>query len=659
MNFSYNWLQSFFNEKLPEPEELAKLITLRLFEVDEIQKKQNDWLINIDVLPNRACDCFSHFGIAREISAITKKKLIVKEKKLSIKKGSVSLKIKDKENCSRYTLALIRNVKIEPSPQWMQERLKVCGLQPINNIVDIVNYVMLETGQPMHAFDFNEIAGQEIIVRKAREKEKIIGLDNKEYFLNNEILVVSDPEKLLGIAGIKGGKNAEIKKETTVVALESACFNRIAIRKASRTLKLRTDASLRFEHGLTPDLTIKGMKRALELIQANNIELIDYYPIKDKKKIIKIDLDYSERLLGKAISKNETKKTLSLLDFKTIKEGPDFLEVEVPTQRLDVNYQEDLIEEIGRIHGYENIESVPPQALTIPPVKNQELFWINQAKKVLESLNFTETYNYSFISQEQTSVFGYNSSDLFEVEKPVSLDQKYLRPSLIPGILKNIKENQKNFKNFKMFELGRVFQKNKEFNELVGITTGDCFYQVKGAVELLIEKMGISKVIFIESKQDLKYIDRDKKADIFLDKQRIGLIGNFSHEILKNLKIKPDVSFFVLDFDQTKEKASEQKIFQPLPRFPEITRDMAVLVPLETAFQELLDSLRKTKLSLVEDIILFDVYQGKEIPKDRKSFALRFIYRDNQKTLTDQQVNLSHQKITDQIEKNKNWKIRK
>ncbi len=664
MNFSYNWLQSFFKEKLPEPKKLAELITLRFFEVEAIEKKENDWAIDIDVLPNRAGDCFSHIGIAREISAITNLKLndsVLKRQALFQHKTAETefcVDVKNKDDCPRYTAALIENIKVGPSPSWIKEPLETCGLKPINNIVDIVNYVMLETGQPMHAFDFHKIASGKIIVRRAKKNEKVVSLDNKEYSLDETTLVISDTEKTLGVAGIKGGKNTEIDDKTVSLVLESANFNRIVTRKSSTKLKLRTDASLRFEHGIDPNLTEEGIKRAVDLIGqiagGKMTKLIDYYPVKRKKQKIKFDLEYTNRLLGINIKKPKAKKILTDLGFNV----SGNLEVEIPTRRLDVNCHEDLIEEIGRIYGYERIEPFLPQASIVPPLENRDVYWGKEARRIFKNIGFCEVYNHSFISQEQSEIFNYDSEKLMEVEKPVSLDQKYLRPSLVPHLLKNVKNNEKTFKDFKLFELGKVFAVNEK-EELAGIITGDSFYHIKGAIEVLLDKLGVEKVRFIDFPEKSTFLHLNKRAKILSKFKEIGFIGNISLKILEDLKIKSDVSVFVIDFEKIKKIASKDICYRQIAKFPETIRDLSVIVPEKERFENILNVIKSVKTDLIEKVDLFDVYQGKEISGNKKSLALRFIYRDDKKTLTADEVNLLHEKIIKKIDENSNWQVRK
>lgn len=509
MIFSYNWLRSFFNKKLPKPEELAEILTMHSFEVEEVKKAGKDWLLDIDVLPNRGPDCLSHIGIAREIAAIIKLK--VKSEKLKVKVKSSKLNIKDflsidvKEPslCSRYTARVITDVKVGESPRWMQERLKICGLRPINNIVDATNYVMLETGQPLHAFDFDKVKSVEIlnsksqilnkfkiqnskfqtkkiIIRKAKRGEKIITLDDEKYDLDKDILVIADlpAEALakeggepLAIAGIKGGRKAEINNNTQTIILEAANFEMRTIRKARQKLKLQTEASLRFEHNLDPNLTEAAINRVAALIQeiaGGKVAqgLIDFDSKKVLPKKIKLDLSYAERLLGVKIPQKEIIKILKSLDFRIIQHPTSKIQhliIETPTFRRDISIPEDLIEEIGRLYGYDKIKPVLPEAFLIPPKRNENIFWGDKIKNILKETGFTEVYNYSFINEKDISIYQpyRHKSAVIEIENPVSEEQQYLRPSLIPNLLKNVKDNLKYREEIKIFEIGKRFTKKQ------------------------------------------------------------------------------------------------------------------------------------------------------------------------------------------------------
>lgn len=684
MIFSYNWLQSFFEKRLPNPAKLAELLTIHSFEVKEVKKAGKDWILDIDVLPNRAPDCFSHLGIAREISALLSFKFQVSSSKLAEDKNLkaknfITLQVKDKVACPRYTARVLSDIKVDSSPKWMQERLKVCGLRPVNNIVDIANYVMLETGQPLHAFDLDKISHPpsgrvpEIIVRKAKTGEKIITLDGEIYDLDKDILIIADSKTPLAIAGIKGGKKAEIDKKTKIVVLESANFNQRVIRTGSKKIDLKTDASWRFEHGIDPNLTELAINRAASLIEeiaGGEIAqgLVDFYPKKVFPKRIKLDLDDVEGLLGVKISQKEIKNILKRLNFKIIKSLAGQIFVQISTLRLDISLPEDLIEEIGRIYGYQKIPSILPMAALIPPERNLDIFWEDMVKNILKEARFSEVYNYSFISQKEIGIYQLNQhkSAVLEIENPISADFQYLRPSLIPNLLKNVKENQKFFSEIKIFELGKVFKdKNAEEKRmLTGVMTGDVFFEVKGILDLLLNKLGISNIWYDEyrptpEESKISIWKTKKCAEIKVNGEEIGFLGEISSRVLDELKIDEKVVIFDIDFDKLQKLASEEMIYQPISRYPAAVRDIAVLVPALIRVEEVLNKIYDAGGELIRDVDLFDIYEGEELPGGKKNLAFHIIYQAKDRTLSSKEIDEIQQKIIRTLEAQPGWEVRK
>ncbi len=679
MIFSYNWLQLFFDKKLPKPEKLAEVLTMHSFEVESLSRKGKDLVLDIDITPNRASDCFSHLGIAREIAAILKYKFKTPAfvKTTAGKKNFIKIEVKDKNACPRYTARVIADVKVGDSPKWIKERLEICGLQPINNVVDIANYVMLELGQPLHAFDFDKLEGKKIIVRFAKKEEKITTLDNQKFDLNNNILVIADSKKPLAIAGIKGGKKAEIDKNTKTIVLESAIFDLRIIRRASRLLNLKTDASWRFEHGLDPNLTEQAINRAAALIQemtgGKPVQgLNDFYPKKVFPKKIKLDLDYVEKLLGTKIPQKEIIRILKSLNFQCRENSSRWVMLEVPTFRLDISIPEDLIEEIGRIYGYEKIKPIMPLSSLIPPKKNENIFWQDFIKNILKELCFTEVYNYSFISEKDTEIF-LNSTRtvLVEIENPMSVEQKYLRPTLLINLLKNIKNNIKNYEEMKLFEIGKQYKKDSRMGVdekailsvvIIKKDKRELFYELKGIIDLLLNKLGISDIWYDEYKvsfEDVKLWHPKKCAEIKIRGEKIGFLGEISPNILDALNIKKDVCAFEIDFERLEKLCSEESEYQPISLFPAAVRDLAVLVPKKVKVADVLNQINISGGALVRDVDLFDMYEGKELPEDKKNLAFHIVYQAKDKTLSSKEIDEVHNRIIKNLEKNPIWEVRK
>jgi phenylalanyl-tRNA synthetase beta chain len=677
MIFSYNWLKDYIKGKLSKPEKLAELLTIHSFEVGEVKKVGSDWVLDIEVLPNRAPDCFSHIGIAREIAAITNSNHleqlpIVREDKTIKTKDFVKVEIKNKMACPRYTARVVTDVKVAPSPKWMRERLKVCGLRPINNIVDVANYVMLETGQPIHAFDGEKLEEKRIIVRFAKKGERIVTLDEEKYDLDENILVIADAKKPVAIAGIKGGKIPEIAKSTKIVVLESANFNPRIVRRGSQKLGLITDASRRFEHGISPNLTETAINRAAYLIQKIakgkvTKGLIDFYPKKVLPKRIRLDLDYTERLLGVKIPQREIKRILKRLGLKIENWKLKILNVVIPTFRLDISIPEDLIEEIGRIVGFEKIKAVFPTTTLVPPKRNTDRFWEEMTKNILKESGFTEVYNYSFFGDKEAKLFGYRERELIEVENPISVEQKYLRTSLIPNLLKNVEKNARYIPEIKIFELGKTFKNLKTTEEkrmLTGLILTGEFRQLKGVVDLILNKLGISNIWYDDyrstpEESKIAIWHPKKCAEIKVDREEIGFLGEISPRILENFKFLGKVVVFDVDFEKLSKLASEETIYQPISRFPAAVRDLAVLVPRGTKVVEVLNKINIAGGSLVKDVDLFDIYEGEELPRGKKNLAFHLIYQVEGRTLKSEEIDEIHQKIIKALEKDPEWQARK
>ena len=656
MKISYNWLQSFFEKKLPVPDKLADLLTFHSFEVEEIKKCDKDWILDIDILPNRSHDCLSHQGIAREISAILKypfklidyKKKIKESKELASK--VVNIKIEDKNLCPRYTSRVVVDVEIGPSPKWIQERLMTCGLKPINNVVDIANYVMLETGQPMHAFDADKIKGNKLIVRRAKKGEKMVSLDDEKYDLDENILVIADEKDPICIAGIKGGINPGIDGKTKRIILEAANFNPLIIRQSSKKIDLKTDASWRFENGLDSNLAQEAMNMCAYLIQeiANGMVLkgmIDLYQEKKQVKIVNLDTFKVRNLLGINIPDKEIIDILKRLDFK-VKGIKDKLQVIIPTRRLDVSIPEDLIEEIGRIYGFEKIPNQLPSAILIPSKKSEDLIYQNKVKDILINLGFSEAYNYSLVSNKES----------IELANPVSQEQKYLRSSLMPLLIKNIEDNKRYFENVRLFEIGKVFHLDKhqaqvvEKKKLASIISLDEkdknsqeFYRLKGVVDSFLNKIGISDIWYDDA------ITENRKAEIKVGNELLGWVG----------EIKSKVVGFEIDFDKLVQLATEERIYATPSKYPAIVRDISMLVDYTTKVVEVLNLINKVGGILVRDVDLFDIYKGKNIPDSKKNLAFHIIFQSDDRTLVDKEVNELQDIIITALEKEGGWEVRK
>jgi phenylalanyl-tRNA synthetase beta chain len=620
MIFSYNWLQSYFEEKLPTPEKLAEILTMHAFENEYIEKKGSDYILSVDVLPDRAGDCFSHNGIARELSVLLNRKATYpKIKTKETLKDSISVDIDNGDDCLRYTALIIKNVKIEDSPKWLKEKLEVCGINSINNIVDFTNYVMLETGQPMHAFDYDKISGG-IITRKAKKGEKISLLGDKEYILDENILVIADKEAPLAIAGIKGGKKAEITKETKNIVLESANFNHKLISQTARRLNIRTDASLRFEQNIDPNLTTYAIDRVASLIGLPSSSKIDVYKKKLKPWNVKINIDEINKTLGIDIPEKEIVRILKNLGF-IVKAN---MVIEVPTYRQDIVIPENITEEVGRIYGYDKIPLILPDFST-PAKINYDIFWQNKTKDTMKELGYSEVFGYSFIGDQEKDDFNLT---VREINNPVSSYYKYLRPTIIPQLINFTKENLKYFDKVKIFELGKVFDK-RERMVLSGAVSGNDYLSIKGDILTLLNTLGINKVSF-------------GKEEIKIGKDVIGKAG-----------IKSKIIFFEIDFEKIQKNAIDNREYRHVSYHPIASRDISGLIDEDIEIEDIVSKIEN--INLVKSVEVFDVYKGKNVPSGKKSISLRINLQSEEKTLDGEIID----KIIIKIKKTINWEERK
>ncbi|MFC1663594.1 phenylalanine--tRNA ligase subunit beta [Patescibacteria group bacterium] len=687
MIFSYNWLQSFFKKKLPKPEKLAELLNMKAFEVEGVKKSGSDWTLDIDVLANRVSDCQNHRGMAREIAAITRQNLkSLEKKKLNKVKGNtrpISLKILCPRLIPRFSAIVIEGVKVAPSPQWLKRRLKTVGIRSINNIVDLTNFVMLETGQPLHAFDYDKIKEQRMVLRLSKKGENLTTLDGVKRKLEKGILVVEDKNRLIDLVGVVGGKLSEISSKTKNIVLQAGNFDRWTIYQATKKTNCLTEAANIYIHDIDPNLTIPTLERVFLLLQKMGggkiVQIIDIYPKKRFSKKIKLDLNYLEKLLGIKIPEKEIIGILKSLEFKAKKSSKDCFLVEIPSWRLDISISEDLIEEIGRIYGYEKIKPVFPTACLVPPKRNEEILWENISKNTLKEAGFSEVYNYSFISQGQADIFNYKAKDLIEIKNPASIEQKYLRPSQIHNLLKGVKENFKYFNQLKIFELGKIFiekqrMKNVEKLEkkmLSGLiaekqkdSKSNGFYELKGIMDLLLNKLGISNIYYDDyqpTPEESKFSTWHPKkcAEIKVNNEEIGFLGEISPRILEDLEIEGNVVLFDLNFEKLAKLSSEEHEYRPISSFPAAVRDLALLVPRGTKVVEVLNIINRAGGSLILDIDLFDIYEGEEIPDGKKNLAFHIVFQSKIKTLSSKEIDKIQQKIIKNLEENPEWQVRK
>jgi phenylalanyl-tRNA synthetase beta chain len=643
----------------------------------------SDPVLEIDLTPNRA-DCLSIIGVAREVAAIQGTRLKYPRVHLPDTDDRItrlaSVRIEAPDHCPRYAARVLEDVAVKPSPFWLQDRLLSVGLRPINNIVDVTNFVMMECGQPLHAFDLDRLTENRIVVRTAGQGETFVTLDQKERVLDPEMLMICDGVKPVAVAGVMGGLNSEISNETTRVLIESACFDPLSVRKTSKKLGLGTDASRRFERGVDPAGTVLAATRAAQLmaeVSGGRIAggVIDAHPRPWAPTPIRLSVSRTARLLGVMVDKKKISRLLSSIEFK-VDPTPtrDELEVTAPSFRVDVARPEDLMEEVARLSGFDTIPVTFPAmpAGQRPPAQRLELR--KRAKTVLNGLGFSEVITYSFIHPQSCDRLQLAAEDprrgTVTVLNPLAEDQAAMRSSLIPGLLETMRFNlAQQTKRLKIFEIGKVFLQSpgaelpEEPEILAGLWTGSrqalswhgretpCdFYDLKGAVESLLGALKLGGVRFVRMPEaDCRYTRPDHSARLLAAGREVGLIGEIHPRVRAAYDLKQTGFVFELDAGALEALLSETRYRMRIPKFPAVTRDITLILDQGIEAQQVLDAVGAMSLALMESIQLFDVFSGEPIPAGKRSLSFRLTYRSPEKTLEDTEVNSLHQNVMDRL----------
>ena len=637
-------------------------------------------IIDFEITPNRP-DCLSIEGLGRETAVSLGKEFKnprkdIDELKVEDKKEIEGLRvdIEAPDLCYRYIARVVKNVKIGPSPEWMVRRLKACGVRSINNIVDITNYVMLEMGQPMHAFDINSIEGKHITVRRAKKGEKITTLDEQERNLDENDLVISDEKKAVAIAGVMGGLNSEIEKDTETVVFESAVFNGGNIRKTAKKVGLRTESSSRFEKGLSAENALRAVNRAVQLVEiigAGEVVdgKIDVYPTKQKMNEIKLDVDRINHLLGTNITKQEMIDILEKLEIHVkddVATSPYF--------RMDLEFVADLAEEIVRIYGYDKLETTLIQADTTLGIRNKEQNIEKKIKEVLVNSGLSEIYTYGFVSDkdlEKANISEELKEDAIIVQNPLSDEYRLMRPTTIPSMMQilAINANKKN-QEAKLFDISRNYKNNQNQVEngevplqenilTIGMYGKDVdFYTLKGILENILEAIGVSRYdVEKETKNESYHPGRCANIKVGID--TIATLGEVHPEVLDNYGIEKRAYLLEANITKLVKYARNNKKYVEVPKFPAVERDIAMIVDEDIQVAQIEKIITKKGKKLLESLQLFDIYRNEKIGENKKSVAYSLIFRDKNKTLSDEEINKTMESIIVELEKVVGAELRK
>jgi len=632
-----------------------------------------DWVLDVEITPNRG-DCASIIGIAREVSAITGNPLkmpVISYPETEEKAEDIgSVVIKEPDKCKRYSAGIIKDVQIKPSPFWMRYRLYLSGIRAINNIVDITNYVMLEMGQPLHAFDLNRLKGPKIVVRCAERDEEFTTLDGVTHKLFPEILLICDAERPVALAGIMGGLNSEIEEDTKDVFLEAAFFDPITIRRGAKLLGISTEASYRFERGVDIEGVVRGLKRAIYLMYklaagkpAKGV--IDNYPRPYKPTSILLDPEKANRFLGTELSKEEIKTYLGALHMKVREENKGKLEVIPPSFRMDISREVDLFEEIARLNGYENIPTTLPYIRPSEEEEAVELEIEQKLKEIMVGMGYTEIITYSFISPEHKKLIGI-PGDFIKIINPLTKDQSVMRTSLVPGMLETIKTNiNYGEPNLRLFEIGKLFLNNeggvKEKLSLCAGITGlyekktwyskerkADFYDIKGAAETLLKSISPKSFSF---KRDVppSWYEEEEFCVVESQGKRLGQMGKVAEKVLSALDIEQDIYLMEIDLDSVVNYFLEPTRFKPFSRFPAVYRDISVIVKKEVESRQIEEIIKEIGGDIVESVHLFDLYEGGKIDPSEKALGFRIWFRSMKGTLEKKEVDKIYERMIKEI----------
>ena len=635
-----------------------------------------DTVFEYEITSNRV-DCYGVIGIAREAAATFKKKFVMPQVKTTGNNENVndylSVEVKDETLCKRYVARVVKNIKLAPSPAWMQERLRAVGIRPINNIVDITNYVMAEYGQPMHAFDYNLIEGQKIVVDRAKDGDEFETLDGVVRKLDSNILMINDAKKAVAIAGIMGGENSKITDDVSTMIFECATFDGTNIRLSSKRIGLRTDSSGKFEKGLDPNNAYDAMMRACSLVEelgAGEVVggTIDVYPVKAVESRVAFEPERINKLLGTSISKEDMLEIFDRIELKYDKETD---EIVAPTFRQDIHFMADLAEEVARFFGYDKIPTTLPKSSATIGGISMKLEIEELAREVAKFLGFSEAMNYSFESAKVFDKLGLSKDSRYrkaiEITNPLGEDFRMMRTQAVNGILNSLSTNyNRRNKDVHLFELANIYIPNelplKELPDermqfVLGFYGKENFFDMKGVVEEFLYTIGIVGKLHYDPSCKEEFLHPGRKADIVLDGVRLGYLGEVHPIVCDNYKLGEKTYIAVLDLPNVIPFVNFDIKYTGIAKYPAISRDISLVVPRNILVGEIEDIISENGGSNLESFNLFDIYEGDQIEAGFKSVAYSLTFRNKERTLLDTYVNEVMDKILKKLEE-KNIKIR-
>lgn len=679
MKISLDWLKEYVDINLSLPRLIEKLNMIGLL-VEDWKEQGEDVILDIETYANRP-DTLGHLGVAREVAAALRSKM--KKQSWPVVEGEektseiVDIQIRDEDLCPRYCGLVLREIKVGPSPEWLQKRLQAMGSKTVNNVVDVTNYVLFSTAHPIHAFDFGKIGGNKVIIRTANKAESLRTLEEKDLSLSPEMLVIADEQRPLALAGIIGGEESSVTESTRDVFIESAYFDPISVRTTAKKAGLSTEASYRFERGADISFPPSAALMAASLLTQMGAKVtqgvMDVYPKPKKSKTVILRNHRVSELIGVEIKKELIPQTLSSLDFEVEEQTEAIWQVGIPSFRVDVGREADLIEEIARFYGYEKIPAHIPPLRELEPVMDLNRKKIEKLRQILFHQGFDEFVNFGFFDPDKESLFKPLRKPI-PIRNPVSAKASRLRTSVIPGLLENVVWNtNRGAESVHAFEMGHIYywekDKTKERLSLAIVSTGYLgyphwqgrrenadFYHLKGTCEVLMAHLRYRPFSFQE--EDHPYFQEGFSLALRFRGKTIGYLGLLKGEILDSYSLEKEVWATEMDLAALFEKQPESFLYSPVAKYPSVTRDVSFIADRNISYQDIKEEVEKLSIPYLEKFDLYDLFSGSSIPKGKISLSLRFIYFHPQRTLLAEEVDKFQQKIVRFLMKRFNFQLR-
>jgi phenylalanyl-tRNA synthetase beta chain len=676
MKISIDWLKDYLDTDIPDSVAVETLERIGLM-TESREEKEGDVILDIETYSNRP-DTLGHLGMARELAAALGVGLKQENwplGELSSKTSDVvDVQVWDEDLCPRYCGLVVKGVRVGPSPLWLRRRIEAMGLNPVNNVVDVTNYVLFATSQPIHAFDLAKLGGSKIIIRRAKKGEKLLCLDGTELALETEMLAIADASKPVALAGVIGGQESAVSEKTTDIFIESACFDPVSIRKTRKAAGIQTDASYRFERGADIAYPPQAARMAASLLSQFGGQaagtLVDIYPQPRKKKEVILRHRRVAELLGVAVDEGFVKKTLEALEFSVELQQPGIWRIKVPTFRVDIDREADLIEEIARFFGYENIPSALPPLKIVPPIAAGHEAKLSRLSGLLLHWGFNEVINFSFSDPEKEAALDSGLQPV-EIRNPISSKASLLRTVLLGGLMETAAWNSnRGIDTLRVFEVGNIFcraetgcreclslgllclgsveedprrAKEKEKHPEAG------FFFLKGACEAALVHLRYEPFFFQDDEHPL--FEQGRCLALVYREEKVGRLGRVRKKIQDHFGLRQDVYAAEFNLELLFGKQPRAFAYSPVPKFPAIIRDISLLIPDGISYQDVKRAVEKLSIPILEDFRLVDRYAGKSFPQGKVSLSFRFIYRHPQRTLLAEEVDKAEQQIINHLKR--------